>query len=67
MGEALRAAIEDITLRCGSGTLPRVTISIGVASYPEDGLLPQDLMHAADRALYAAKEAGRNRVRTALL
>ncbi|AUQ48995.1 diguanylate cyclase (GGDEF) -like protein [Phaeobacter inhibens] len=60
VGEALRAAIEDITLRYGSGTLPRVTISIGVASYPEDGLLPQDLMHAADRALYAAKDAGRN-------
>ncbi|WP_237028937.1 diguanylate cyclase [Phaeobacter porticola] len=60
IGEALRCAMEDITLRYGSGNLPRVTVSIGVASFPEDGVLPQDLMLAADRALYAAKHAGRN-------
>jgi diguanylate cyclase (GGDEF)-like protein len=39
-----------------------VTVSVGVAVWPEDGRDPAALVAAADRALYAAKEAGRNRV-----
>jgi diguanylate cyclase (GGDEF)-like protein len=38
------------------------TISIGVASYPEDGSTRQELTHAADAALYRAKRAGGNTV-----
>ncbi|PWH17648.1 MAG: hypothetical protein DDG60_01610, partial [Anaerolineae bacterium] len=38
------------------------TISIGVAVYPEHGVNGQDILRAADEALYAAKQAGRNRV-----
>src|ERR687897_856906 len=38
------------------------TISIGVASYPEDGTTRQELTHAADAALYRAKRAGGNTV-----
>ncbi|WP_293577695.1 sensor domain-containing diguanylate cyclase [Phaeobacter sp.] len=63
--EALRAAIEDTTVQYSGGKLPGVTISIGVASFPDHGALPQDLLNAADRALYAAKAAGRNCVRLA--
>jgi len=40
----------------------RLTISIGVASYPRDGDNAEDLLDAADRALYRAKEQGRNMV-----
>lgn len=40
----------------------RCTISIGVASYPEDGLTVSDLVSAADTALYRAKRFGKNRV-----
>jgi len=43
----------------------RVTISIGVAAFPEHGDDVDALVGHADRALYQAKEAGRNRVRIA--
>jgi diguanylate cyclase (GGDEF)-like protein len=60
--EAMRAAVEAITVRYGEKTLPRVTISLGVAVAPQHGTLPQDLMRVADNALYAAKDQGRNQV-----
>lgn len=40
----------------------RLTISIGIATYPVDGDSPESLLEAADRALYQAKDKGRNRV-----
>ena len=39
-----------------------VTISMGIACYPENGRSRQALLRAADQALYAAKEAGRNHI-----
>ncbi|MBB3712124.1 diguanylate cyclase (GGDEF)-like protein [Limimaricola variabilis] len=60
--EALRGAIERISVRYGEKTLPRITVSIGLAVHPEDGTMPQQLMKAADDALYDAKARGRNQV-----
>lgn len=48
-----------------SGIPRSVTISIGVASFPEHGTHRDTLVNAADKALYQAKLAGRNRVATA--
>jgi len=39
-----------------------ITASVGVASFPEDGQFPRQILERADRALYVAKAAGRNRV-----
>ncbi|MBI4356119.1 MAG: diguanylate cyclase [Candidatus Omnitrophica bacterium] len=44
----------------------RITISVGVAIAPADGVEPVDLLRASDERLYAAKRAGRNRVCTAV-
>lgn len=59
VAEKLRALLE----RWQFPGLPRtVTISAGVATYPENGVERDGLMKAADTSLYAAKQAGRNRV-----
>jgi diguanylate cyclase (GGDEF)-like protein len=54
--ERLRRAIE-------THSFPRrrkITVSLGLASFPGDGKAEQDLVQQADRALYMAKKAGRN-------
>jgi len=38
-----------------------VTVSLGIASYPEHGKSLEDLLKASDKALYESKHAGRNR------
>ena len=43
----------------------RCTVSVGVSSFPADGLTVVDLLEASDRALYLAKRDGRNQVRSA--
>jgi diguanylate cyclase (GGDEF)-like protein len=61
LAEKLRQAIARIEIP-GAG---HVTASLGVASMPEDAVDPDMLMRRADRALYAAKGNGRDRVEQA--
>jgi diguanylate cyclase (GGDEF)-like protein len=60
--EALRAAVSAITMRIGSEGIAPISASFGVAIFPDVADNRTDLIQVADRALYAAKHAGRNRV-----
>ena len=60
LAERLREAISQAQVRHVAGLLPRVTISAGVAVFPDCGRNATDLLRQADEALYRAKEAGRN-------
>jgi diguanylate cyclase (GGDEF)-like protein len=60
--ESIRAAIAALTLRHDDELLPQATASFGVAVWPAHGDDAPTLLAAADRALYTAKHAGRNRV-----
>jgi diguanylate cyclase (GGDEF)-like protein len=60
--ETLRKAIGALDLQHGDIALPQVTASIGVALWPAHGENAAALVQSADRALYAAKHEGRNRV-----
>lgn len=62
VAEKLRRSVEETKIP-GEEILPggRLTISLGLAAYPEDASEPTGLIRAADAALYAAKRKGRNR------
>ncbi len=60
--EAIRAGAAALEVKSDGKVLGPVTLSLGVALFPEDGSDMESLVHAADAALYEAKKAGRNRV-----
>lgn len=62
LAERLRCAIVDQVVTIPTGEPLTVTISAGVAIFPVNGDDAAAIVQAADRALYAAKKAGRNRV-----
>ncbi|HAZ09707.1 MAG TPA: hypothetical protein DCY56_01185 [Candidatus Omnitrophica bacterium] len=61
VAERLRSSIEHSVFKAYDEKVSS-TISIGIASFPEDGVDENTLIESADRALYKAKEDGRNRV-----
>ncbi len=62
--ERIRSRVEERKLGA-QGNSAGITVSVGVASFPENGNDPEDLISKADTAMYDAKRAGRNRVRLA--
>jgi diguanylate cyclase (GGDEF)-like protein len=68
LAERMRAAVEDLHVpRVGGAGTIAITASFGVASIPENAQDRNELIAAADGALYAAKAAGKNRVELAEL
>lgn len=65
LAERLRASIESTRVALAAGEAA-VTISLGVAATGRDRAAADSLIHAADAALYRAKQKGRNRVEVAL-
>jgi diguanylate cyclase (GGDEF)-like protein/PAS domain S-box-containing protein len=59
--------IKTLRVLYGGQVLGPITISMGVAAYPVHGEKPDDLLRAADAALYNAKQEGRDRAVTAVL
>lgn len=64
--EGIRAAIESMQLDFGGRNLGSLTVSVGVAAMSPHAQDWSFTLQQADRALYAAKQAGRNKVMTAV-
>jgi diguanylate cyclase (GGDEF)-like protein len=64
LAERVRQEVERTTFETEVGKL-QVTCSLGVATFPEHARTRERLFETADRALYKAKHAGRNRVEAA--
>ena len=64
LAERTRTALEQRTILAPDGTRIQVTVSFGVAAYPESAGT-ENIVAAADGALYEAKRAGKNKVMTA--
>jgi diguanylate cyclase (GGDEF)-like protein len=62
--ERIRSTVEAAMFDCDGHKL-RLTISLGFVCTPTEGFVPFDIVRRADRALYEAKNAGRNAVRQA--
>jgi diguanylate cyclase (GGDEF)-like protein len=62
VAERIRKAIDDTPFSTPTGHPVRLSVSIGIASFPVDGSRREELIIAADQSLYFAKKDGRNRV-----
>lgn len=60
--ETLRGQVRGLQVHHRGQILRQVTISIGVAGYPDNGTSAQEMINAADKALYRAKTTGRDRI-----
>jgi diguanylate cyclase (GGDEF)-like protein len=59
--EQIRAAAKQLQIECSGQSVGAITLSLGVASFPKHGLAGEDILKAADIALYRAKQEGRDR------
>jgi diguanylate cyclase (GGDEF)-like protein len=60
--EVLCEKVRELSILDSGRVIAGFSFSIGVASYPENGRTLAELLESADKALYRAKETGRNRV-----
>jgi diguanylate cyclase (GGDEF)-like protein len=62
MASRLRANVEALPVALDGGSHHRITISLGLATFPRDAWTLEALLDGADKALYQSKKAGRNRL-----
>jgi diguanylate cyclase (GGDEF)-like protein len=62
VAERIRQTVETTTFETSGSATLRLTVSVGVATYPYDGRTREALLEASDQAMYRAKSRGRNRV-----
>lgn len=62
VAERIRQLISTYALPIDENQTVDVTVSGGLATFPEDGVEAKSLIYCADQALYAAKYSGRNRI-----
>lgn len=60
--EDLRLAVKHVLVMHHDRLLGPLSFSLGVASFPYDGLTPTEILKATDEALFSAKSEGRDRV-----
>lgn len=63
--EEICRSIKKLNIQYLDSVLKPITLSLGVSVFPEHGSTPNALLHAADLALYRAKEEGRDRLKVA--
>jgi diguanylate cyclase (GGDEF)-like protein len=62
VAERIRRAVTRMIVPSGTEKpLPQVTVSLGIAVYPDHGRTLEEILQAADKALYESKRSGRNR------
>jgi two-component system cell cycle response regulator len=64
VAERIRRTVAESMTATPRGDTIQVTVSVGLAAFPRDGDTPAEIIKAADEALYAAKQEGRNLVRS---
>ncbi|HEX2548392.1 MAG TPA: GGDEF domain-containing protein, partial [Gammaproteobacteria bacterium] len=60
--EQIRKTVSLMQIKYGAEHVGSITISIGIAEYPQDARTPTELIEFADKALYRAKKNGRNKI-----
>ena len=62
IGERIREQVERHIIDTGATGRVKITVSVGISSYPENGRSEEELVTVADQALYKAKGSGKNLV-----
>ena len=64
IGRRIREQVESTIIDTGSSGKVKITVSVGVSAFPENGKSQEELVSVADQALYRAKGSGKNTVCT---
>jgi diguanylate cyclase (GGDEF)-like protein len=65
IAERIRGAVDEHRFLRAEGLAVPLTVCVGVAAFPEHGTDQQQLLEAADRAMYRGKQSTRNAVQMA--